>query len=106
MTQATATIPDSQPLAMMTAGDLRLLIAEEWNRHAEELAQKAENPKVEASPYLFGKAEIAKELHITTTTRDRWRSAGKLDGLVVKVGGQLRANRDKLNQGIEKKFIQ
>lgn len=97
-------IPDSQPLAMMTAGDLRALIAEEWSRHQAEAAKTKETAQPE--PYIFGKKAIAEALHISVSTFDRWHNAGKLDGLICKIGNQLRANRDRLNQGIEKKFIQ
>ena len=93
----TSAIPDSTPLAMMTAGQLRDLINEEWSRHAEALRQQgqlqAENiMAMKKSPrYLTGLQAMADYLGMSLKTFQRNRQRGMFDGVVHQMGRQFRA---------------
>lgn len=95
-------IPDSQPLAMMTAGDLRALIAEEWKRHAESI-KPATEPTGEGKPrYIYSLKKMAEYLGMTEKTFDRNRKKGIFDGCIRQLGRQYRAKPEDLDRAYDR----
>jgi len=96
-------IPDSQPLAMMTAGDLRALIAEEWSRHAERIKGSAQPEiKAEESRYIYGLKKMAEYLGMTEKTFNRNRKKGIFDGCIRQLGQQYRAKKEDLDAAYDR----
>lgn len=101
------TIPDSTPLAMMTAGQLRDLINEEWNRHIQTMRQqekqKAEAQQAEKRPhYIFGLKAMADYLGMSLKTFQRNRQRGMFDGVVHQMGRQFRALDTELDAAFDR----
>lgn len=98
-------IPDSQPLAMMTAGDLRALIAEEWSRHENEIRiQCSEQPEIKADEprYIYGLKKMAEYLGMTEKTFNRNRKKGIFDGCIRQLGQQYRAKKEDLDAAYDR----
>ena len=101
-------IPDSTPLAMMTAGQLRDLINEEWSRHAEMMRQQerqhAETLLAEKrSPrYITGLQAMADHLGMSLKTFQRNRRRGLFDGVVHQMGRQFRALDTELDAAFDR----
>lgn len=93
-------IPDSQPLAMMTAGDLRDLIEDEWNRRIESLRRSIEKPAQAESKepvYIVGLQAMADHLQMSLKTFQRNRQRGMFDGIIHQMGRQYRAKAAELD---------
>ena len=100
---AAIAIPDSQPLAMMTAGDLRALIAEEWNLHVAAFQPKAQpEPATEKPRYIYGLNKMAEYLGMTDKTFNRNRKKGIFDGCICQLGHQYRAKREDLDRAFDR----
>lgn len=101
---AQAYIPDEQPLAMMTAGDLRRLIAEEWAAHrAEAEAERREKEQSKKTPtYIVSLKAMAEYLGMEEKTFNRNRQRGVFDGVIAKVGNFYRAKPADLDAAIDR----
>lgn len=103
--EAYAIIPDDQPLAMMTAGDLRRLIAAEWQqREVQARAAQAEvSPKQEpAARYIVGLENMAAYLDMSLKTFNRNRKRGLFDGVIHRMGNQFRAKPTELDAAYDR----
>lgn len=105
--EAYAIIPDDQPLAMMTAGDLRRLIATEWMQReaqARATAQAAATTKQEpAAPrYIVGLENMAAYLEMSLKTFNRHRKRGLFDGVIYRMGNNFRAKPAELDAAYDR----
>lgn len=96
-------IPDEKPLAMMTAGDLRRLIAEEWQNHLAELTAKpASEPAKPEKRYIVTLKAMAEYLGMNEKTFNRNRQRGVFDGVIAQVGNFYRAKPADLDAAINR----
>lgn len=93
-------IPDSQPLAMMTAGDLRALIADEWSKHVQ--ATKAPAAPEHKPRYIYSLKAMADYLGMTEKTFNRNRARGIFDGIIHQLGKQYRAKPEELDAAYDR----